>query len=316
MQPAHHRSWRRRAFEILELWHSDDRIATGVNVTIIVTILVSLTGTIIETESSIRQNYGLIIQIVELFAVTLFSIEYIARVWASAEQMSRWRYLVTFSAIIDLMAIAPFFLTAFVGVDLLFLRALRLLRILKMTRYFAPLGILWDVIKAEGRAFLAALIVLIVLTMMAASVMYWAESEAQPDAFRSIPAAVWWSVVTLTTVGYGDVTPVTPVGRFIGTVIMVLGIGMVALPAGMLASRFSEELHKRREAFRRTVRRARRDGALTDEERSLLEDKRSQLCLSEHDAETILSDHAVLDATAVCPTCQRPLDRSKATEQG
>ena len=306
--------WRRRAFEILEVWEPGDRVATGVNVAIIVMIVVSVAGTILETEAFIRQHYRIHLQLIEVIAVTLFTIEYVTRVWANAERMPRWRYVTTFSSVIDLLAIAPFFLVAFLGIDLLFLRALRLLRILKLTRYFAPLGILWNVLKAEGRAFLAALIVLAVLTMIAASVMYWAENEAQPEAFRSIPTALWWAVVTLTTVGYGDVTPVTPLGRFIGTLIMVLGIGMVALPAGMLASRFSEELHKRREAFRRTVRRVRRDGTLTEAELDKLDGERADLCLSEHDAETILADDAARHDTGVCPTCHRPLDRTPARQ--
>lgn len=286
---------RRRLYILLEAnppqsW--GQRIFAGVLTAI---ILINVGAVVLGSEAEITQRYEGIFWTIEVYSVVFFTIEYGIRVWIAAEHDSgghplivRLRYIFTPMALVDLLAIAPFYLASFIGIDLRFLRALRLLRLFKLSRYFSALDVLGTVLAAEARAVLAALFVMCILIVVASSAMHIAEAAAQPEAFGSIPRSMWWAVVTLTTVGYGDVTPVTLSGRLISVVIMVMGVGMVALPAGMLASRFSEEFGKRRESFREEVNSALSDGHIDDDELSMLTDLRHKLCLSADDSKRIL----------------------------
>lgn len=157
---------------------------------------------------------------------------------------------------IDLFAILPFYLPVF-GIDLRFVRALRLmrlLRLLKLGRYSESIRTLGRVITYKKEQLISTLIALLIMLTVASSLMYYAEHEAQPEAFSSIPSAMWWGVATLTTVGYGDVYPVTALGRFLGTLVAMLGIGIFALPAGIIASGFEEEIQKSRRTDGRKIR--------------------------------------------------------------
>ena len=148
-------------------------------------------------------------------------------------------------AIIDLMAVAPFFINYLVPtIDLRFLRVFRLLRLLKLTRYFPAMRYLGSVVYGQRRALLSAFFVMLVMLTFASSLMYLIEHKHQPEDFSSIPAAMWWGMATLTTVGYGDVTPITPMGKLVGTMIVLFGIGMFALPAAIMASGFIREMEK------------------------------------------------------------------------
>ena len=151
------------------------------------------------------------------------------------------------SAIIDFIAIFPAFINFFVPIDLRFLIVLRVLRLFKLTRYFVALRILLTVIMREKDSFKAVLFILVILIILSASGIYLVENKAQPEHFGSIPKAMWWAVVTLTTVGYGDVTPITTAGKILGAIITILGVGLAALPAGILASGLANELNQRRE---------------------------------------------------------------------
>ena len=290
---------RQRLFRILEGEGPSEPVGRAVNVGIVALILVNVAAVILESVGSLNARYGGLFWTVEVVSVAVFTVEYAARVWVSREAGGRLRYMLSPMALVDLVAILPFYLGFLVAADLRFLRALRLLRLFKLTRHFAAIGILADVMRAEARAFGAAILVMLILMVIAASGMHLVEHRAQPEAFGSIPAAMWWAMVTLTTVGYGDVTPITSMGKLIGAVIMVMGIGMVALPAGMLASRFSEELAKRRAKFRRHVGEAQRGGTVDAAEQAELEDLRLRLCLSRSDVEHMLADDGV------CPTCGR-----------
>ena len=151
-------------------------------------------------------------------------------------------------ALVDLAAILPFYLPLFIKLDLRFVRALRLLRlfrIFKMGRYSSALQMLGRVVRAKKEEIFITALVLIMLLVVASGLMYYIEKDAQPKQFSSIPSAMWWGVATLTTVGYGDVYPVTAAGKILSAVIAILGIGLFALPTGILASGFIEELHKK-----------------------------------------------------------------------
>ena len=285
---------RDRAFQILERWEVGDYTATIVNSIIIGTISISVAATVLGTVPMIAQDHETLFWAIEMVALSIFVVEYGVRLWANSAFRPIWRYVVAPLSVIDLLAILPPLL-ALGGTDLLVLRLIRLLRILKLVRYFAPLSILLQVVQTEFKSLLAIILLLGFLTLFAATAVYWAEHSLQPNDFGSISQAMWWSVVTLTTVGYGDVNPITPLGQMFGTIIMVLGIGMVALPAGMLASRFSEELAARREIFRRA--------ASTDMSTEKLEALRERLALSERDAAVV----AMPSDDGRCPHCGKEI---------
>jgi voltage-gated potassium channel len=223
----------------------------------------------------------------------VFTIEYAARVWCSVERddgryrhpvRGRLRYVLSPLALIDLLAILPFYLTQLLPVDLRFMRVFRLLVIFKLTRYHSSMILLGRVLRSEAGPISAALFILVTLLIAASSFVYLAERDAQPEVFASVPDAMWWAIVTMTTVGYGDMVPVTPLGKFVGGVIAIIGVGMVALPAGMLASGFSEQLHQRRREFESEVNRVLRDGVISTAEGARLREIRDRLGLPDEAA--------------------------------
>jgi voltage-gated potassium channel len=162
----------------------------------------------------------------------------------------RIRFALTPLALIDLLAILPFYFPLFLPIDLRFIRALRLFRlfrIFKLTRYSDALKKLGGVVILKKEELLISVMIVLVILFFASTLMYFIEGETQPETFSSVPKSLWWGVVTLTTVGYGDVYPVTPLGKVLGAVIAFLGVGMFALPAGILASGFAETIHRKRE---------------------------------------------------------------------
>lgn len=225
--------------------------------------------------------------------------------------LARLRSMLRPLALADLIAILPFYLGALVDADLRMLRALRLLRVLKLSRYSTSIRLLVDALEKEARAIAAAVFVLSLLLLVAASLAYVAESGAQPEAFGTIPDALWWAVITMTTVGYGDVVPVTPFGRVIGGGIAVIGIGMVALPAGLLAAAFSEQIHLRDQRFEAEVEHRLVDGRLSKEDRASLEELRKRLGLRSSDARLIMLNvlREVRIAAPTCPHCGESLVR-------
>ncbi len=156
-------------------------------------------------------------------------------------------------------------------IDLRILRALRMLRLLKFSRYFKVMNLLLGVLKEERQSFLAAMFLLTIAMLIASTGIYIFEKDAQPDKFGSIPEAMWWAVATLTTVGYGDVTPITAMGKIFGALITIIGIGTVALPSGILASGFSDQLKRRKNTYEKELSIAMQDGIITKKERVKLE---------------------------------------------
>ncbi len=246
-----------RIYEILNGDPTRDVYTRIFHVFIITLILLNVFSVILVTVESLSSRYGTLFKAFEVFSVSVFTIEYFLRLWSCTvdnkfhgAMKGRARFAVTPFAIIDLMAILPFYLPMFLPLDLRFIRALRLFRlfrILKMGRYSESLRTLGNVLKEEKEELLIAVFVVLILLVVASSLMYFIENAAQPSAFSSIPAAMWWSVATLTTVGYGDIYPVTPMGKFLGALIAILGIGMIALPAGILTTGFAKEIQKKHE---------------------------------------------------------------------
>ena len=288
---------RRRVYEILDVGRKGDRLSEWADIALITLISLNVVSVIFESVQGIYDAAPMFFNGFELFSVVIFTIEYVMRIWSAPDHVEikfrhpfwgRLRFMLTPMQLLDLIVILPFYLVFFVQVDLRMLRVLRLLRVFRLTRYSSSMGLLLQVLKKEGRNIGAALFVLLLLIIMAASLTYLAEQNAQPEAFGSIPDALWWAVITMTTVGYGDVVPITVMGRILGAVIGIISVGMVALPAGLLASGFSQALQRRRAAFEAVVGDILEDGVIDSDERVRLRETQVELGLSKDEAETIL----------------------------
>lgn len=246
---------RHRVHEVLREGPPGDALARWVNLGLAALIVLNVAAIILESVASVRAAAGPWFLAFEALSVAVFTAEYALRLWSCVEGAAfagpvsgRLRFALRPMPLIDLAAVLPFYLT-FATVDLRFLRVLRLLRILrvaKLARYSTAMQTLGRVLVKKREELSVTLLALLVLLVVASVLMYHAERGAQPEAFASVPAAMWWAVATLTTVGYGDVYPVTALGRLLGAVIAVLGIGMFALPAGILGGAFMEEVSARR----------------------------------------------------------------------
>lgn len=248
---------RNRAWEILEHPAVGDRASRLFDLTMIAVIVVSVAGVVTRTVPSAVDSYGNLLRFVEYGTVAIFTLEIALRLWVSdlvygdRAGPPRLAYLRSPEGLVDLIAVVPFYLGLVVGSDSPWLAGLALLRVFKLVRYSPAMGTLRAVLVNERSVLLGALTIMLVLLLFSSTVIYLVEREEQPEAFGSIPAAMWWGMSTLTTVGYGDVTPVTPLGRLFGAIVTVLGVGMFALPAGILSSGFTKELKQRR--FLRTL---------------------------------------------------------------
>lgn len=245
---------RRRVHDILEFGSEHDPVTRVVNIFLVTLILLNVVAFAAETVPEIGQRYGPSFELFNIVSVAIFTIEYVLRLWSCVElpllnAMPARRARIKFAGrplmVIDLIAVLPFYLGFLIGIDLRFLRVFRLFRFLKLARYSPALVALGRVIANERRALFGALLVMLALLLFASSGMYFIERHAQPEVFGSIPSAAWWALATLTTVGYGDVVPITGLGRVFGGMIMIFGLGMFALPIGIIATGFSHEANRR-----------------------------------------------------------------------
>ncbi len=304
---------RQKLHTILERSDRADTLSRCIELFLVVLISVNVICVILETVDSIYIRFANTFVFVEIVSVVAFSVEYLLRIWCCVENApnepawtQRARYAASPLAIIDLLAIAPFYLSFIFAIDLRFLRVLRLLRIFKLTRYSSAMTMLLDVFRQEASAFFAGFFILMVLLILTASGAYLVEQDAQPGKFGSIPDAMWWATATLTTVGYGDVTPITPLGKFFGACVTVIGIGMAALPAGILASGLADQLRRKREQLSEQYQQALEDGIIDADEERELEELRKTLGLSKQLAAEVLSNMAAHRSKAQirhCPYC-------------
>lgn len=244
-------SFRHRAYEAL---FGDTRhfgVPALIDLTILTTILISVVTIALESVASLRTIYESEFRIIDAFVTLVFLVEYVVRLYACVEDprfrapvWGRLRYAVTWAALIDLVAILPLILSLLFAVDVKLLWVVRLLRMLKLSRYSPSFASICAVVREEKSILLSAFVMLSLVTTFAAFGAYVAESPAQPEKFSSIPAAMYWAVVTLTTIGYGDVYPVTIVGKAMTMVLAIAGLGMIALPAGILATGFSRKIRE------------------------------------------------------------------------
>lgn len=248
---------RKRVFEIIEKGDKDDQVSRYFDVFIMVLIILSVMSIIIESFDEVVVNFGSHLSRFEVFSIGVFTIEYGLRLLTAdiafpnkSKLKSLIRYILSPMAIIDLLAILPMYLPMVIPVDLRFLRILRLtrlLRVFKLNRYTKSLSLLNRVLKREKEQLIVTIFITSLLLLLSSSIMYYLEHDAQPEAFPNIVSSLWWAIATLTTVGYGDIYPVTTLGRLLSGFIAILGIGLVAMPTGIISAGFLAEIDKDKE---------------------------------------------------------------------
>ena len=221
------------------------------NIILITIITLNAIAIVLHTVPTINQRYERLFSDFEIFSVVFFTIEYLLRLWVCVEHdryrhwfWGRLRYVLSTRALIDLLAIFPFYFTLF-ATDLAVVRILRLFRIFRLfrvTKYSHAFRVIQAVVNDKKEELILVLVFVIFMLIIISSVMYYVEHPAQPDKFSSIPATMWWGASAMTTVGYGDLHPVTPLGKFIGGLAAMLGIMLFALPTSILVSGFNEHL--------------------------------------------------------------------------
>lgn len=245
---------RYRTYILLEVNPAKYLPSKILNIFLIILIVANVFAFAMGTVDSLAAQYGTMFEWFNIFSVAVFTVEYLARIWCVVEYphlkheaplKARIGYMFRPIAFIDLVSILPFYLGNIFGIDLRGLRILRLMRIFKLARYSPAIETLGRAVYNERRALWGTLIIMICLILFSSTLMYLIEQDVQPEKFGSIPAAAWWAVSTLTTVGYGDAVPMTSVGKLVGGVFMMLGLGMFALPIGILATGFSQEANRR-----------------------------------------------------------------------
>lgn len=247
---------RKKIYSIIEPSSNKKGLSHYFDILIIILIILNVIAIILESEQSLNTRFKLTFLRFETFSVIVFTIEYLLRIWTCVENkkykhpiIGRLKFASTPIALIDLLAILPFYLP-FIGIDLRFLRVLRLFRvfrILKMARYSKAFQLIKNVLKEKKEELIITLGLMMIILIIISTLMYYVERDAQPEHFSSISKAIWWGIVTLTTVGYGDVYPITGLGKLLGGIITLMSIGLISLPSGIIASGYTEQIIMRKE---------------------------------------------------------------------
>ena len=240
-------------YRILEAGHSHDWQSRLFETAMATLIVLNVIAFSVETVPSIHDRHEVFFRLFDIFSIGVFTIEYVARLWVCTEHppfrglsavKARWKFARSPLMVVDFLAIAPFYLGFLFSLDLRVLRILRLLRFFKLARFSPAFNTMLRVLARERDALMGVLIVLIGMVIIAASLLYLVEGNLPGSEFATVPEAMWWAIATLTTVGYGDVTPVTPIGKFLAGIVMICGLGFFALPIGIIASAFMEEFRR------------------------------------------------------------------------
>jgi voltage-gated potassium channel Kch len=285
-------------------------------------VLVSVFAVILESVHGISYLLNVEFVILDAVAVAVFTIEYCMRMYSCVEEpgyegtvMGRWRQAKHPSTVIDLLAILPFFLEVFLHhlLDLRFLRVFRLTRLLKLTRGNDATATLVKVVSREWPVIAAAAFIMILLVVLTASLGYLFEYEAQPDKFENIPTSIYWAVITLASVGYGDISPVTVPGRAMTIVLAFIGIGIFAIPAALLSSAFSDELQKERDELKNNLYKILKDGVIDEDEIHTIRHEAHRMHLSVEEVNALikliqheLEKEAELQTLPISTIAQRP----------
>jgi voltage-gated potassium channel len=274
--------------QILDEGDADDKPSLWCDRLITLVILLSVTAIILESVDGIGSVYGAQFAMFEALSVAFFTLEFMLRLWSNGSRHSQsdWKgrkdYIFSFHGLVDIISILPFYLQAiFPGADLRVLRILRLTRLLKLSHYSTAIEDLASAIYAERRSFGAVVYLLAIAIVASSTLMYYAEAAVQPEKLASIPHAIYWSVITLTTVGYGDISPITPVGKAIAIVTAFLGIATLAIFSGIVATSFANQLAKKKVLYEQQLRDALSDGFVEEREKQLLSKLQSEFGLSD-----------------------------------
>ena len=266
-------------------------------------VLLSVVSVILESVESLHYILNLQFIVLDSIAVAIFTLEYCMRMYSCVEDpkyqgavLGRFDQAKTPSTFIDLLAILPFYLEVFLHhvLDLRFLRIFRLARLLKLTRNSDATTVLFRVIAREWPIMSAASFIMGLLLILTATIGYLLENEAQPEKFENIPQSIYWAVITLASVGYGDISPVTPWGRAMTSVLALLGIGIFAIPAALLASAFSDELIKDRDALKANLFQILKDGKIEAKETQFIREEAKRLHLSVEEINALI-DQVIKD---------------------
>jgi voltage-gated potassium channel len=245
---------RRRLYEILERGSVGDRTSTIVDRALMLLIVINLIAVVLESVPEIANQYSRWFTAIELMSLAVFTVEYLLRLWVAVEHapyahlrpsVARLKYATSPAGMVDLLAILPFWFAFALPDEFRVILVFRIIRFLKIARYSPAMRSLLDVLYSERRALFGCVVILLGTTLIAGSLAHMVERDAQPDKFGTIPDAMWWAIVTLGTIGYGDVVPVTMAGKLIAGATIFLGLVMIALPVGIIANGFADEVHRR-----------------------------------------------------------------------
>ena len=245
---------RRRIYLVLEQGPVGDGVGTIVDRLLALLILINLVAVALESVPEYRAHYGLAFNLIEIFSLVVFTVEYGLRLWVAIEHgphrhlaamRARLKYAFSPGGIVDLIAVLPFWFALVLPDDLRLFLVFRIVRFFKIARYSPAMRSLLDVLYRERRALFGCLVITMGSALVAAALMHLAEGKVQPEKLGTIPDALWWSIVTIGTIGYGDVVPITALGKLIATGTIFLGLIMMALPIGIIATAFAEQIHRR-----------------------------------------------------------------------
>ena len=251
---ANMKTIKKRVFEIISKAEDGDLVSAIFDWSIMILIALSIISIILESFASIYDRFHSIFQVFELITIVVFTIEYLLRIWTAdllypESKHPHLKYIFSAMALIDLLAILPFYLP-FISADLRFLRMMRLfrlfrlLRVFKLGRYFDALQLIVKVVNSSLPQLIMSVVICFFVMLLSSIVMYTVENPVQPDQFPNVLSALWWAVCTLTTVGYGDVYPLTTIGKIFASLISLVGIGIIAIPTGIIAAGFNSVISK------------------------------------------------------------------------
>lgn len=290
---------RYRIYQLLEKAEDGDRASRMVDIGLFILVSVNVLAVSLETVDSLQLAYADIFWWIEVVSVFLFTLEYGLRFWsvaASADERgmsdskARLSYVFSPTGIIDLVAILPSLLPLLFGsIDLRWLRILRLARLFKFSHYTSALEDLISSVRRERQSFVATIYLLFLALMISSTLIYVFENELQPENFGSIPESMWWSFVTLTTVGYGDVVPITAAGRAIAAMTALMGVCVVALLTGIVATGFSQQMAMKQSELEDEVEQAMADGYISNDEQARIDRLTRHLHLSTEEEQLLLA---------------------------
>ena len=254
MARSRSRNLRHRVYQVLEQGPVGDGVSTWVDRALVAIIVINLVAVALESMPQYATRYETAFAWIEYVSLAVFTIEYALRLWVAVEHgpyrhlshmRARIKYATSTAGIIDLIAVLPFWFAMILPSDFRFVLVFRMVRFFKIARYSPAMRSLLDVLYNERRALIGCLIIALGTALVAASLMHLAEGKVQPDKLGTIPDAFWWAIVTIGTIGYGDVVPVTAVGKTIATVTIFAGLVLMALPVGIIATAFAEQIQRR-----------------------------------------------------------------------